>query len=337
MQVRFDTLSSRTHQMRTQRITGSAGALLLLLGSACGDDSPLPEEAAHKTKSATGDLSELAGDFAVRLTASNPATGASARTSVFGVVKDGLDPSPIQWHVTQEDGDCTLLEPEAPFCATPCGGEAVCTAQDECTPYAKAREVGTVQLRGLGDRVLSMEPVAGKYMPAGASLPYPPCDEGSSVRLKADGDDYPAFSLEASCIEPLEFETAAKLEAGQDLELTWGEPGERDLARIQVKIDISHHGGAKGKIECDTADDGSITIASAMIDRLVELGVAGFPTISLTRVARSSSEDEPRAVTLSVVESVERPVDVPGVTSCTDDKQCPAGQRCATSLVCRAD
>jgi hypothetical protein len=323
--------------MRIHRFTASAGALFGLLTAACGGDSPLPEDASHEAKAATRDLSELTGDFAVRLTASNPATGASARTSVFGVVKDGVDPSPIQWHVTAEDGDCSLLEPEAPFCSTPCGGEAVCTAQDECSPYAKARDVGTVQLRGLGDGVVRMEPVAGKYMPSGVTLPYPPCDEGDSVQLKAEGDDYPAFSLETSCIAPLEFDTVARLEPGRDVELKWGEPGEPDLARIEIKIDISHHGGAKGKFECDTADDASITIARALIDRLVELGVAGFPTIALTRIARSSSDDEPRAVTLSLVESVERPVEVPGITSCTDDKQCPAGQRCGTSLVCLAN
>lgn len=326
--------------MPKQRLTVSTSVLIAFLSWACGEEDPPPahdSRESHETKGAKRDSSELVGDFAVRLTASNPATSASARTSVFGVVKNGPDPSPIAWHLTAEDGDCSLLEPEAPFCTTPCGGKAACTAQDECTPYAEPRDVGTVHVRGLGGRAVDMEPVAGKYMPTGATLPYPPCDEGAPVHLEADGDDYPAFSLETRCISPLEFEDTATLEPGRDLTLTWGAPGEPDLARIQIKVDISHHGGAKGKIDCDTADDGEITIASAIVDRLVELGVAGFPTISLTRISRGKAAEEPRAVTLSVLESVERPVEVPGVISCTDSRQCPAGQRCGASLLCQAD
>jgi hypothetical protein len=307
----------------------------LLAVAACGDDDT--GSAQPRAADVTRDLSELIGDFQVRLTASNPATGASAQTSVFGVVKDGPEPSPIAWHVTSEVGDCSLLEPEAPFCATPCGGSAVCTTQDECTPYPRARDVGTVQLSGLGDRALRIEPIAGKYMPVGDPLPYPPCSEGDAVQLRADGDAYAAFSLETHCIAPLEFETSAKLDPDRNLELSWSEPEQPELARIQVKVDISHHGGAKGKIECDTADDGAITIASELVTRLIDLGVAGFPTIGLTRISRTAADDEPRQVTLSVIETVERPVEVPGVVSCTDSSQCPAGQRCDVSLLCQAN
>lgn len=320
--------------MGSLRIIVGMSALVALSSAACGDEDPPPVERSRETKR-TSDLSELVGDFAVRLVASDQSTS-TARTSVLGVVKNGPDPSPILWHRTAEDGDCLLFEPEAPFCATPCGGSAACTAQDECTPYAEGRDVGTVELSAIGDRVLSMKPVAGKYTPVGAVLPYPPCSEGDTLRLDAEGGEYPAFTIEASCIAPLEFQTRAKLEPGADLALEWTAPGDPDLARIQIKVDISHHGGAKGKIECDTADDGSVSIASALVDRLVELGVAGFPTISLTRVARGTAEAEPRNVTLSVLESVERPVDVPGVVSCTDDGQCPAGQRCSPSLLCKS-
>jgi hypothetical protein len=308
---------------------------VLLAVAACGDDeTPTSQPKAAEPKV---DLSELVGDFQVRLSASNPSTGASAQTSVFGVVKDGPDPSPIAWHVTAEDGDCSLSEPDAPFCSISCGGSAVCTAQDECTPYPHAGDVGTVQLRGVGERTLKIEPIAGKYMPVGAPLPYPPCSEGDAVQLRAAGGDYEAFSLETRCIAPLELEGTSKLEAGRDLQLDWTAAGDAELARIHVKIDISHHGGAKGKIDCDTADDGAITIASDMIDRLVELGVAGFPTISLTRISRAAAEDEPRAVTLSVLETVERPVELPGVVSCTDSSQCPASQQCGSNLLCQVD
>jgi hypothetical protein len=329
-------LSRTVHAGPTMRqITTTSILCALLAVAACGDDEASPAQ--PRAADATRDLSELVGDFQVRLTASNPATGANAQTSVFGVVKDGPDPAPIAWHVTSDEGDCSLLEPDAPFCATPCGGSAVCTAQDQCTPYPKARDVGAVQIHGLGDRTLRIEPIAGKYIPVGDPLPYPPCTEGDVVQLRAAGGAYSEFSVETPCIAPLEFEASARLEPGHDLELSWARPGEPELARIQVKVDISHHGGAKGKIECDTADDGSFTIASALVDRLVELGVAGFPTIGLTRISRAAPEDEPRSVTLSLLETVERPVEVPGVMSCTDSSQCPGDQQCNSSLLCQAN
>ena len=300
------------------------GCLVAIGGCAEGD-----------SHTARGDSGALVGEFAVRLTAANPATGAAARSNVFGVVKDGPEPAPIAWHVLDESGDCTLFEPEAPFCETPCGGRSVCTADDECTAYPNARPVGTVELSGLGSQQLRMIPVSGNYMPDKGLLPYPPCDEGDDVRLAASGDRYAPFKLRTHCIAPLEFDGSIKLERERDLTLRWSAPNDTELARIEVKLDISHHGGAKGKLECNTSDDGELTIPGGLVDRLVDLGVAGFPTIALTRRARSSRDAEPQGVSLSVLETVERPVEVPGVVSCTANGQCAAGQKCATNLTCQ--
>lgn len=309
-----------------------AASLLVLAGCASGgSDATKPHE---KTR---GDLHDLVGDFSVRLMAQNPATGTAARSTVFGVVKDGPEPETIVWHATEQAGDCTLSEPEAPFCDTPCGGSAACTGDDQCTPYPKARSVGTVELRGLGSQQLQLTDIAGKYMPDRGALPYPPCHEGDTVELHTDGGDYAPFMLETRCIAPLSFEPpAGELTRGRDLALMWGAAGDPELAHMLVKLDVSHHGGAKGKIECTARDTGELTIESALIDRLIELGVAGFPTISLTRSAESEAETEPRAVHLSVLETVEHPVQVPGVMSCTADPQCPQGQKCATNLTCQS-
>ena len=302
--------------------------LLAAMGCAEGTAEP-------KDSRARSNPSELVGEFNVRLTAQNTATGAAARSSVFGVVKDGPDPEPIAWHATDQGGDCTLFEPEAPFCETSCGGRAICTGDDECTPYPTARSVGTVELRGLGSGQLRLTPIAGNYMPDKGTLPYPPCSEGERVTLRAEGDDYSAFSLEAQCIAPLSFDAAIELAPGRDLQLAWGAPGDPELARVSVKLDISHHGGAKGTVECEASDTGELTIPSALLDRLVELGVAGFPTLALTRRASSVADAEPRGIRLHVLETVELPVRVPGVVSCTADPQCPNGQTCASNLTCQ--
>jgi len=293
-------------------------------------------EASQATASGSADPVGLVGDFAVRLTAQNPATGTPARTNVLGVVKDGQEPEAVIWRTTAQSGACSLLEPETPFCEQGCGGVGVCTSEDQCTPYPMARPVGLVRLTGLGGRELEMEPIAGKYMPA-ESLPYPPCSEGSELRLDAAGGAYPAFALSARCIAPLAFEPVARLEPGVDLQLNWTAPAQPELARIEVKVDVSHHGGAKGKIECDADDSGRLTVDGALVAGLIELGVAGFPTITLTRVMRSAAQREPRQVTLRILEAVERPLDVPGVASCTEDTQCPGGQKCASNLLCQPD
>lgn len=303
------------------------------LGCADAEEDP---KATISERPSRGDLSELVGDFQVRWIASNPATGSAARANVLGVVKDGPEPQPIAWHVAAEDGPCKLLEPEAPFCETPCGGGAVCTAADTCTPYPKSKPIGTVYLEGVTPRAFAMEAVSGSYMPVGVKLPYPPCAEGDAISLRSKAGDYAAFEREARCIAPLEFDATPKLETGRDLALAWGEPGEPDLARIEIKLDVSHHGGAKGKIECDTEDTGALVIPSALVDRLVELGVSGFPTIALTRISRSPAEEEPRGITLTLFETVERPVELPGLVSCTDDRNCPGGQRCAADLKCES-
>ena len=73
------------------------------------------------------------------------------------------------------------------------------------------------------------------------------------------------------------------LEKDKPLTLTWTAKGASADSTIHVHLDISHHGGTKGQIECDTADSGSLTIGASLVTQLVNLGVAGFPTVRLTR------------------------------------------------------
>ena len=66
---------------------------------------------------------------------------------------------------------------------------------------------------------------------------------------------------------------------------------------------------------------------------LVDLGLAGYPTIVLSRTASASSAEVP-SVKFEISSGIEREVDT-GVTSCTEDAQCATEQRCNTDkLVC---
>jgi hypothetical protein len=286
--------------------------------------------------SGTGDPSLLVGTFQVKLT---PATSqGAAATAVFGKVYDGATPSTIVWESPQVDGDCTLTTPRVPYCSTPCGS-AACVEDDTCVAYPTARGVGTVNVEGLQTRAgatnFKMTPIANGYQPpAGTTLEYPPFDEGDAVTFTPAGAYYPGFSLKSSGVAPLVLtSTTLELQSGSPLVLTW-DPGSLSTASIHVKLDISHHGGTKGQILCDTSDTGALAISAELMTKLLDLGVAGYPSIVVTRHATGSAVIAAGRVDLDVSSVVEQSVTVEGLASCADDGDCPQGQACQSDLTC---
>jgi hypothetical protein len=292
-----------------------------------------------------GDPSILVGTFQVRLVAPVPAMGGEPGTAgyaaVLGKVYDGPTPSQIIWEKGTKAGDCQLLTPRVPFCSTPCGGSAVCVEDETCKPYPTAHGVGTVTAKGIktesGATEFSMAPIANSYQtPAGVKLAYPPFAEGDKIVFDASGDHFSAFSVESMGISQLELTNASiAIEADQPIKLTWSPPAAAGSSTIHVKLDISHHGGTKGVIECEAADAGSLDLSAAILKELVDLGVAGFPTIVVTRKAVGSTTISPGRVDLVIASDVERAVQIPGLTSCTEDAQCPNGQTCQPDLTCK--
>jgi hypothetical protein len=118
------------------------------------------------------------------------------------------------------------------------------------------------------------------------------------------------------------------------LSLAWTPPSAQG-SEIHIKLDISHHGGTKGKLECVLPDTGSVMIEPSLITMLLDLGAAGYPTIVVTRSYRGRATTIDGEVNLVASSSVEKPVNVPGIISCTDTSECPMGQTCQTDLTCR--
>jgi hypothetical protein len=312
---------------------GQAGTAAGTGGPAAGSSAPV---AGTGAAGAGGAALELHGSFNITLVAPVEETGSAAMTSIIGKVNDGPTPSPAAWKQESEANGCKLYTPRVLFCDPACDRSAVCVDDDMCAAYPKTAAVGAVTLTGVGSGDVVMDPVAGNYQPkAGTSVPFPPCSEGGTITLAATGGGNAAFTLTARCIAPLDFKGPVALVDGQPLVLTWTASGQPDLARVLVKLDISHHGGAKGKIECDVPDTGMLTIPAEMTDALVDLGVAGFPSVQLTRRSTSAAgSGATKNVILNVSSPVERAVTIAGLTSCTEASECPDGQTCRADLTC---
>jgi hypothetical protein len=314
--------------------------LCSLAFAACGGSSDSPNTGGAGSSGAagagSGDASKLVGSFQLKLTPASDLGAAS--TSIIGRINDGPTPVTTVWEKPQVDGECTLTTPRVPFCSTPCGGSAACVEDDTCLAYATAHSAGVVTVTGVkaadGSTSLKLEPLNNNYQ-AGVPLAYPPFAEGDAVTFAAAGAYFPAFDLSSKGIAPLALtSTEPDLKSGQALALTWTKGGESS-AKVHVKLDISHHGGSKGQIHCDTADSGALTISAALISKLLELGVAGFPSVIVTRHVIASTVIPAGRVELEISSTVEQPVSIDGLKSCTDKSDCPDGQDCQEDLSCK--
>jgi hypothetical protein len=114
------------------------------------------------------------------------------------------------------------------------------------------------------------------------------------------------FSLSTPAMSPLVFKQDATLFRGQPLLLQW--IASTTASRIELDLDINHHGGTRGKIECGVADTGSLEISAVLITGLLDLGVAGFPTIVMTRMSAASKAVGDGTLSLRVLSTVENAV-----------------------------
>jgi hypothetical protein len=307
---------------------GTSGAGSLGEAGATGDAGAAGETSSMGNAGASGAL-PLTGTITVSLRAANETTMAKAFSVAGGTVYDGPVPDAFPLAVSLEEPGCKLLKPKLPFCSDGCGGDAACVDDETCAAYPKAQDVGILRLEGLGGEPVTMDPFPPSFAYQSPALPHPPCVEGEAVSLS--GDD---FSAASTCIAPLIVaSTEFAVRRDEALGLDWEAPAQSDQTRVLIKLDVSHHGGKKGEIDCDVPDTGSFEIPASLVTALVDLGLAGYPTIVLTRIASAPSADQP-AIKFEISSSIELEVDT-GITSCTEDAQCATDQRCnMDKLVC---
>ena len=287
----------------------------------------------------SGDANVVVGTFSVTL---HDAQGTNpAYAAVAGSVFDGPTLAATQLVKAATDGDCTLFTPYVPVCVTACGGTATCVADGVCHDNPTTEDVGTITLVGVADQAgtspLTLTSVEGNYSAAGDQEPaYPPFAEGADVEVRATAGAAGAFSIHAKGIAPLVLASATiTVATNQPLTLSWTAAGPAATSTIHAHLDISHHGGLKGEIDCDTADSGSLTISAALVTQLVNLGYAGYPSVTVSRSAVGSTLSSLGLVELRLGEDLIRDVEIPGLVSCQGDGDCPADQTCQTDLRCK--
>jgi hypothetical protein len=217
----------------------------------------------------------------------------------------------------------------------------VCVAGDMCIPEAQPVNIGPVNVSGLmteeGTSEFSISPLGSKsnYLPpASITLVYPPAEDGAAVTLSGEVEGSP-LTIETSGISPLSIDLEeVPIGGDEDVVVTWNAPGSNSKSEMELLIDISHHGGVKGKVICNTADDGEHTIPAAILNDLIDLGVAGFPTITFHRMARGVSA-APHEIAFRVEQNVQIPVAIDGLVSCTFPEDCPEGESCQVDRSCR--
>ncbi len=311
----------------------------LVLAGACSREEA--SGGAPPGPTVTGDPGRDIGGFEIRLEAATP-TG-PAHTAVQGGVYDGPFVSRTQWRKTGEAGGCALFLPQAFFCDPPCGA-GVCLEGGVCQPEPSLRNAGTARIEGLRGEggtaaPIEIEAIASQYqLPIGLTLAFPPFAPGAPVAVSVSGGEVGSFALAGKGISPLEVLTPAPVtvEAGKAVELRWTPPAASEETRVQVILDLSVHGGTKGKLDCDVPDSGSLTLPAGLLGQLVALGTAGFPSVVLARSSQTATALPAGRVKLSLRSEVTRPIVIPGQVSCESDQECPAGQVCQGNLLCGA-
>jgi len=119
------------------------------------------------------------------------------------------------------------------------------------------------------------------------------------------------------------------IESGKTFTLNWT-AGTVAAARIQLTFDLSHHGGSKGQIICDTADTGSLAVSGTLLESLIALGVTGYPKAYITRALSGTTTVGSGQAQLKVYSDLDYVAQIPGLVSCQNDTQCPTGQTCQT-------
>jgi len=246
---------------------------------------------------------------------------------VNGTVADGVVPSSVLEEITV-DGDCRLLKQLNPFCDPVCGPEEVCDF-GTCIPYPANQDLGTLTVTGLVEDVV-LEPQGSSNQYFNTEIPHPGFEEGSLIEMRTDGGAFEPVILHGVGVTQIELASMEwEVAPGEDFLIEWTPPGgEVVRSEVHVAMNVDQHGLTPIQIICGFPDTGSATVPSSLIDALVDGGVTGFPSATVTRRTVDSTEVGDGCMDLSVTSHQTPAVTVDGYIPCSPTVPCPSGLTC---------
>jgi hypothetical protein len=170
-------------------------------------------------------------------------------------------------------------------------------------------------------------------------LPHPAFAPGALVELRTWGTTFGAdVTLHGVGVEPISLgaDDAWTIVDGQDLPITWNAAGASLQSRIWVKLNIDQHGTTPVTMFCDLPDTGSADLPASLLSTLINFGVTGFPSATVTRRTVDSTALADGCVDFSVTSPTQPDVRVDGFIPCNGTPDCPQGQVCdAVTFICR--
>jgi hypothetical protein len=336
--------ASRRKTMAARGCRGAALSLAvgLAAGGGCSDrplrggDAGGPFDPADALASAYNnpcDPSARAGAIWLGLVAPgsmHPAgSGDVGYTAVYASVHDGVQRHD-QWITAADAGSCRLLS--RPTCAPTCAEPMFCATGNRCLGMPTLKDVGTISIRGLAVP-LELTPLQRVYSRSILD-PFPPAVPDASIAVETSAGDYAPFSLEARAVEPLAFDGAdLSVGHGRSLDVTWTPPTRPGAAHIMAMVALQPSVSGP-RIQCTFPDTGAASVPASLLDRLLDLGINGFPSFWLVRRTVTSTNIAPGCVELEVNAIVRRRLSVDGVALCSESSECPPPLTCQTNYTC---
>lgn len=316
---------SRDVPARSGAVASLAGLLVLALPGCGGDDDKVDAGQTESYRTCSAEL--RTGEFV--LERADTFTGVQS-----GYVLDGVEPLRIPVEVAKSGG-CRILQPpkaEAP-CAPDCAIGQMCS-RGKCIKQPQPQPLGKVTISGLKTS-LTLKSTDNRYTNEG-SLPHPAYDDGAVLRLTATGEaGYGPFSLQTTGVGEIKLPHEPLLvEDGKPVTLSWSASAKSGATRILINMSVNLHGTTDTWLECDVPDTGSFTVDGATTAALFKHDISGFPRVTVTRQSVDAAMVKSGCVEFVVKAEASRDLEVPGLKSCQDDRDCPAGKRCQRDLKC---
>jgi hypothetical protein len=250
---------------------------------------------------------------------------------LFSVASGKVTNGTIPTTILQEDfveGDCRLMRRINPFCDPPCTSGYTCDFDGTCIDFPISQDIGTVTIIGL-NKYLEMEPIAPGNNYFDTALPAGPIfDPGAVIRLQAEGGPYEPMELWGVGVEPIVADDAWVVVPEESLFINWTPSDAESVSNIFLGLNVDQHGNTPLTLYCNVEDTGEVEITATLIELLLNSGVSGYPSGTVTRQTVDSLFTTDGCVELIVGTPISTTVEVEGHTPCNNDLDCPEGQVC---------